>query len=106
MKKFFKTILELIIKEIELVDTKMELLNDTKLKWSEREKWYLDTGEKFCDLISKYPISEDELLKMSNVLCEFVMLTRITDIEEYFFVHRDKEYPRLPYMLKEDYEFR
>jgi len=106
MKIFLKMLFELFTKEIELVEARLLLVNDTKLKWSEKEQWYLDTGKKFCDLISKYPISENALLEMDKILCDFVMLTRITDIEEYFFVDKDREYPRLPYMLKEIYENR
>ena len=55
-------------------------------------------------MVSNYPISEDELLNMSKVLCEFVMQTRVTDIEEYFFVNRDKDRVILPFMLGNAYD--
>ena len=104
IKKFLKKHLELIEKEIELITARIELANETKLKWSEREKCDLETGRKFNDLVSNYPISEDELLEMSKVLCEFVMQTRVTDIEEYFFVNRNRDRVRLPFMLCDAYD--
>ena len=94
----------MIDKEIKVLDTNLELAHDTKLKWSEREKWDLETGRRFNELVSNYPISEDELLNMSKVLCEFVMQTRVTDIEEYFFVNRDKDRVILPFMLGNAYD--
>ena len=36
---------------------------------------------------------------MCQVLCEFVTLTRVTDIENYFFLDREHTIPRLPFML-------
>lgn len=104
IKKFFKKHLELIEKEIELVTARIELANQTKLKWSEREKWDLETGKKFNDLVCNYPISDDELLKMCEVLCEFNLRTQITDIEEYFFVNRNRDRVRLPFMLGDAYD--
>ena len=99
IKKFFKKYLELIEKEIELVTARIELANETKLKWSEREKGDLENGKKFNDLVCNYPISDDELLKMCEVLCEFNLRTQVTDIEEYFFVNRDRDKVRLSFML-------
>ena len=104
IKKFFKKLIEMIDKEIKVLDENLELAYDTKFKWSEREKWDLETGKKFNELVSNYPISEDELLEMSKVLCEFVMQTRVTDIEEYFFVNRDRDRVRLPFMLGDAYD--
>ena len=100
MKKFFQKLYELITKEVELLDANLELVYNQKLKFSEREKWDLETGEKFNNLISNYAISEDELLEMSEVLCEFATQTRVTNIKEYLFVDRDMSNPRLPFMLK------
>ena len=90
IKRFFMKLIELIEKEIELVTARIELANEIKLKWSEREKWDLENGKKFNDLVCNYPISDDELLKMCEVLCEFNLRTQVTDIEEYFFVNRDR----------------
>lgn len=104
IKNFFKKYLELIEKEIELVTARIELANETKLKWSEREKWDLENGKKFNDLVCNYPISDDELLKMCEVLCEFNLRTQETDIEEYFFVNRDRDRVRLPFMLGDAYD--
>lgn len=104
IKKFFSKLIELIEKEIKVADASLEILHDTKLKWSEREKWDLETGKKFNDLVANYPISEDELLDMSKILCEFAMQTRVTDIEEYFFVNRDRDRVRLPFMLGDAYD--
>ena len=36
IKKFFKKLIEMIEKEIKVLDANFELAYDTKLKWSER----------------------------------------------------------------------
>lgn len=96
----FKKISKLI--ELKLIETtrQIEILDKQKLKWSAREKWDLETGKKFNDLVSFYPISEDELLDISKTVCEFVKLTRVTNIEQYLFLDKENEIVRLPYMLK------
>lgn len=64
-----------------------------------RKQWDLETGKKFNDLILKYPISEDELLSISETVCKFVQYTRITDIDKYLFLDKELENPRLPSMI-------
>ena len=59
----------------------------------------LENGARFNQLVSNYPITDDELFKMCQVLCEFVALTRVTDIDDYFFLDREHSIPRLPFML-------
>ena len=63
------------------------------------EKYHLETGKQFNDLIAHYPITVEELLKMSQVLCEFVGRTRIIDISEYFFLDGSRTIPRLRFIL-------
>lgn len=63
------------------------------------EFWDLENGTRFNQLVCNYPITDDELFKMCQVLCEFVALTRVTDIENYFFLDREHTIPRLPFML-------
>lgn len=64
---------------------------------SEEEKYHIETGKKFNRLIANYPISQDELLDMNEVICEYVLRTRNTDIKKYFFLNDDMV--RLPFML-------
>lgn len=63
------------------------------------EFWDLENGARFNQFVSNYPITDDELFKMCQVLCEFVALTRVTDIDDYFFLDREHTIPRLPCML-------
>lgn len=69
----------------------------TDEQWN--EQWNLENGARFNQLVCNYPITDDELLKMCKVLCEFVALTRVTDIDDYFFLDKDHTIPRLPFML-------
>lgn len=59
------------------------------------QKWYLETGKKFNELIGKYPISEEELLSISETVCKFVEATRITNIDNYLFLDDKFMIPRL-----------
>lgn len=86
---------EYLTKQIELIEKQLIQFG----RYSEREKWDIETGRKFNNLLSSYPISDDELIKMSKVLCEYVLCTRNTDIEQYFFIDKNKEMVRLPFML-------
>jgi hypothetical protein len=45
----------------------------------------LQTGQKFNELINKNPISEEELLSISETVAKFVAMTRLTDIDKYLF---------------------
>lgn len=63
------------------------------------EFWDLENGARFNQLVCNYPITDDELFKMCQVLCEFVTLTRVADIDSYFFLDKEHTIPRLPFML-------
>lgn len=96
----FKKLLQLVelklislTKEIKLIDKQMETI-------TVEQKLYTNIGMKFVDLIDRYPISEDELLSMSETVCKFVLYTRRTNIDDYLFLDKELEKPRLPYMLK------
>lgn len=90
----FKKIKELLELKILILSKELERLNKT-LNEDIEEKWHIETGKKFNDLISKYPISEDELLSMAESVCKFVALTRITNIDEYLFKDNELKIPRL-----------
>lgn len=78
--KLFKSIREYISKEIKVLNQQLDYYN----RLSEEEKYYIETGKKFNKLISEYPISENELLDMDEILCEYVLRTRNTDIKNTF----------------------
>jgi hypothetical protein len=80
------------LKEIELLDKEMKNI-DTE------HQWHILTGKKFNELICNYPISEEELLSISETVCKFVAITRCTNIDKYLFKDSNLEEPRLPYML-------
>lgn len=90
-------------KILRILELRLELLERefNKPRFTKVEKWNLETGKKFNDLINAHPISEEELLNISKTVCEFVQQTRLTNIDKYLFINGDKESPRLPYMLKE-----
>lgn len=64
-----------------------------------KRQYNLETGEKFNKLIGLYHISDDELLDISETVCRFVMLTRITNIDKYLFLDDKFERPRHPDIL-------
>ncbi len=85
----------------DILDLKLSLLKKQLKEYTERnpkKEWDLETGEKFNDLINRYAISEDELLSISETVCKFVTITRKTNIDEYLFIDKELERPRLPYM--------
>jgi len=89
----FKLLGECISKEIAVLDKQLDYYS----RLLEEDKYHIETGKKFNKLIEKYPISQDELLDMDEVVCEYVLRTRNTDIKKYFFINDDMV--RLPYML-------
>lgn len=97
----FEKISKLIELKLIEITREIEILDQQKLQWNEREKWDLETGKKFNDLVSCHPISEDELLDISKTVCEFIKLTRVTNIEQYLLLDKENKTPRLPWMLKE-----
>ena len=64
--KLFKLIGEYIIKEIKVLDQQLDYYN----RLSEEEKWHIETGKKFNNLISEYPISEQVNMIISDLLGE------------------------------------
>lgn len=95
----FKELKELISLKIQNELKSLEMWIKRINDFDARKEWDLRTGKKFNDLILKYPISEDELLKISETVCKFVQHTRLTNIDKYLFLDKEKEQPRLPYML-------
>lgn len=89
----FKLFGEYISKKNAVLDKQ----RDYYIKLSEEEKYHIETGKKFNKLIAKYPISQDELLDIDEVICKYVLRTRNTDIKKYFFINDDMV--RLPFML-------
>ena len=97
----FAQLLKILELKIKILDEELCMLNDTHtkltLKQTLKQKWDLETGEKFNDLINSYPISEEELLDISECVCKFVSATRITDIRPYLFKDKDMENPIVKY---------
>lgn len=91
MFKKFKEFLDL---QIQLLLKQLEIAIKTSNEIDARKQWDLETGKKFNDLACKYPISEDELLSISETVCEFVAVTRITDIKKYLFTDYELKIPR------------
>jgi len=87
IKEFLDLQIQLLLKQLEIA---IKISNDIDA----RKQWNLETGRKFNDLISKYPISEDELLSISETVCDFVAVTRITNIKKYLFTDYDLKLPR------------
>jgi hypothetical protein len=90
----FKRIKEFLDLQIQLLLKQLEIAVKTSNEIDTRKQWDLETGKKFNDLISKYPISEDELLSISETVCEFVAITRIIDIKKYLFTDYESKIPR------------
>jgi hypothetical protein len=84
-------ILEFKIKELEYTDVK--------------NRWDLETGDKFNDIIDRYPVSEEELLKICKEFAEFNAVTRIDSIEKYLWLNYEKETPRLPWMINNQADY-
>jgi hypothetical protein len=88
-----------------IIDLKLSILEKELKAYTERDpkkEWNLETGEKFNDLICKYPISEEELLFMSETVCKFVMYTRITNIDKYLFEDEEMTKPRILFKIRRD----
>ena len=98
----FKKLTELISLKIENELKSMELWTKRINDIDARKQWDLETGKMFNELISKYPISEEELLDISQTVCKFVQYTRITNIDKYLFLDNKLDRPRLPFMLNND----
>lgn len=63
-------------------------------------KWNSETGKRFNDLIAKYPISEDELYKISKNVCKYVGWTRYTNFRKLLFIDGDYTKPKIPYAIE------
>lgn len=93
IKQFLDLHIQLLLKELEIkIKTSTEI--DVKKQWD------IQTGEKFNELICKYAISEDELLSISETVCKFVPITRITNIDKYLFKDKELKIVRPPSNLK------
>lgn len=98
----FKKLSELISLKIANELKSMELWTKRIDDLDIRKQWDLETGKIFNDLISNYPISEEELSAISETVCKFVQYTRITNIDKYLFLDKELENPRLPFMINND----
>ena len=98
--KLLKQLEELLALKLETLTVNLSLLEKELDKKTNIDLWNLKTGENFNNLMDNYPITEEELLSISKTVCEFVWMTRITNIDKYLFVNGDFEQPRLPYKLK------
>lgn len=91
----FKKLLKLIelkvislAKEIKLIDRQMETIDI-------EQQWHTNTGKKFNRIINNYPISEEELLSISETVAKFVAITRRTNIDDYLFLDKELTVPKL-----------
>jgi hypothetical protein len=90
-KKLLKILdlqIQILLKELEI---KIKNSNDIDVE----KQWHLETGKMFNDLVSRYAISEEELLSISETVCKFVTITRRTNIDKYLFEDDKLERPRL-----------
>ena len=72
-----KNINKLLGIKIQIYLKELEIAIKNSEKIDARKQWDLETGKIFNDLISKYPISEEELLSMSEKVANLVMVKRI-----------------------------
>ena len=87
LSKYLELQILLLLKEYEI---RIKTCNGVDAK----KQWDIETGSKFNELISKYAISEDELLSISETVSKFVTITRKTNIDKYLFVDDELEMPR------------
>jgi len=97
--KILKQLDEILALKLKILTVNLDLLTKELDEKTNMDLWDLKTGEKFNNLMDNYPITEEELLSISKTVCEFVWMTRITNIDKYLFVNGDFEQPRLPYKL-------
>lgn len=94
IKSFFTSVLKILehkIKELEYVDTK--------------KKWDLETGEKFNDIINKYPVTEEVLLKICKEFSEYYETTLVNSIKKHLWIDYKMKIPRLPWMIKNQHDY-
>ena len=92
----FKKLVKFLDLQIQVLLKQLEISIKTLDEKDFKKQWDLDTGRMFNDLVSKYAISEEELLSISETVCKFVTVTRITNIDRYLFKDKALENPRLP----------
>lgn len=102
----FKKLARLITVYTNYLLTEITLMNKQIGELDYRKQYDLETGRKFNDLINLYPISDDELLAISETVCRFVMITKITNIDKYLFLDSKFERPRHPGMLSHPEHFK
>jgi len=69
INKLLEIKIQIYLKELEIIINKNKEIDA-------RKQWDLETGKVFNDLISKYPISEEELLSISEKVANLVMESR------------------------------
>jgi len=92
----FKRIIRYLDLQISILVKRLEIAIKEGNEVDAKKKWDLETGRMFNDLISKYPISEEDLLSMSETVCKFVTYTRITNIDKHLFKDKELTKPKLP----------
>lgn len=92
----FKKLAKILDLHIQVLLKQLEISTKKLSDADSKKQWDLETGEKFNDLVCRYPISEDELLSMSETVCKFVMYTRLTNIDKYLFKDNELTMPKLP----------
>lgn len=90
-----KVIIKYLELQIQLLLKELEIAIKTSNNIDSRKVWDLETGREFNNLVSKYAISEDELLSISETVAKFVTYTRITDIDKYLFDDKELTKPKL-----------
>lgn len=90
----FKKFIRYLDLEIQLLEKRLEIALKMSNEADAKKQWDLETGAMFNDLISKYPILEEELLSISETVAKFVTLTRITNIDKYLFTDNELTQPR------------
>lgn len=91
----FKKLLKLLELKLLILEQQLKHEAEKNKRFSVEEQWHLKTGMAFNDLIGRYPISEEELLSISETVVKFVSITRITNIDKYLFVDDKFECPRI-----------
>lgn len=86
---------DLISKELELVAVKLQNTNKKLNPKSVFDEYCREVGAKFIDVESRYAITIEELLDISESIAEYVTMTRFTNIDELLFENGDKHKPRL-----------
>jgi hypothetical protein len=99
IKKIFKYIENILVASLKTLEYKIKELEYADAK----KKWDLETGEKFNYIINHYAVSEETLLKICNEFVEFHELTNVDCIKDYLWINYERESPRLPWMIRNNF---